>query len=331
MSELRQNMATKEWVIIASERAKRPEDFSRKERTGRCNPPHVAACPFCPGNEDKTTAQTYAVMRNDQWQVRIFPNKYPAVKLDEGLEHRFDGMHRMMTGHGMHEVIAESPLHNVSLATMPREDVLEVLRAYRHLYGMAAQNPSLAQIVLFKNHGPEAGTSLEHPHSQMVAVPVVPGEIRQRVSSAMRYHDDHGTCAYCDMLRNELETQKRVVIASSYFVAFVLFAAFTPFHIWLMPRRHASSFGEITDDELEDLSRVLRRLLAKLHKGLSDPDYNLAVRSAPTELHSISYYHWYVTITVRLTKTAGFELGSGMFINVSVPEDSAAFLRQVEV
>ncbi|MFH1539262.1 MAG: galactose-1-phosphate uridylyltransferase [bacterium] len=332
MPEIRQNLATREWVVIATERAVRPEDFKSKERAKtEARPARVEACPFCPGNESKTPDELFRVESGGGgWSVRVIPNKFAALKTEGERMRRIDGVERVMAGIGYHEVIVEDPVHNTTIALLPRESVANVLTAYRERHLAIAGDRRMELVIIFKNHGAAAGTSLEHPHSQLIALPVVPSQIRHRMQDAIVFHDDYGECVYCRMLRDELAAKTRIVAESERFAAFVLYAAASPFHTWILPRRHAASFGTIGDEEIADLASVLRATLRKLYVGLGDPDYNFVVRSAPIGLENATYFHWYIAIVPRLSKAAGFELGSGMFINTALPEDSAAFMRKVE-
>jgi UDPglucose--hexose-1-phosphate uridylyltransferase len=331
MPEIRQNIATKEWVIIATERAKRPEDFTAEQRTPtHLRPPHVATCPFCPGNEAMTPPPSLVRIGADgSWQQRIVPNKFgalspaaPAVRLEEGVA-------RMTGGYGFHDVLIESPLHNTTTALLAPEEVAATLSALRDRARELARDERIAQIIPFKNHGESAGTSLEHPHCQMVSLPIVPSHIRQRLEEAMRYFDEHGTCVFCDMARLESEAAIRVVCEDEHFVAFIPYAAFSPFHTWILPRRHRSLFTQASDEELASLGNILKTTLLKLYRGLGDPHYNYMIRMAPLAYEKVHWSHWYLSIVPKVTRAAGFELGSGMYINTALPEESAAFLRAV--
>ena len=186
-------------------------------------------------------------------------------------------------------------------------------------------------MTIFKNHGTDAGTSLEHPHSQMIATPVISYQVRQRFQEAMQHFDDFGCCMFCQIIEEELEEQKRVVLTSEHFVAVELFASPAPFCTHIYPRRHMANFADVSSKEIADLGRVLRTVLAKLYVGLENPDFNFTIRTAPTECVGVRYFHWYMSVIPRLTRTAGFELGSGMFINTVIPEEAAEFLRNVKV
>jgi UDPglucose--hexose-1-phosphate uridylyltransferase len=329
MPELRQNIATKEWVIIATERAKRPEDFVQPARPlTEDRPEQEADCPFCPGNEEPDL-EVMRVPEHGPWQLRVVRNKYPALQREGERVRTFDGVHRQISGVGYHEVLVESPSHNTCPALESATEVALTLETFKIRGREMAQDRRIEQIIYFENHGEHAGTSLAHPHTQLIGLPVVPFSIRSRIEEARRYLDDMGCCVFCHMLDDELKDGSRIVAKSKHFVAFILYAAFSPFHLWILPRRHKASFLDATAYELADLGQLLRQVLRRLYVGLRDPDYNYVIRSAPTRDPGYEYLHWYVTVVPRVTQSAGFELGSGMFINTALPEASAAFLRAV--
>jgi UDPglucose--hexose-1-phosphate uridylyltransferase len=331
MPEIRQNIITRQWVIIATERARRPDQFRNAEGPRKDLPPYDAACPFCPGNEAMTPAETLRFPSSGAWQVRAFPNKFAALSSEGELSRHIDGLKRTISGVGVHEVIVESPVHNTPLALLTDAEVEKILAACLDRYNRLFTDHRVEAVTLFKNHGAAAGTSLVHPHLQLIGTPVIPTEVRERLEWALRFYDDNGACIFCATLSEELRDQQRLVAENKHFVAFIPFAALSPFHLWIYPRRHCASFGMITADEIASFARILRTVQRKLYLGLNDPDFNLVMRTAPRESNHVRYYHWYMSVVPRITKAAGFELGSGMFINVSRPEDSAAFLRGVTV
>lgn len=330
MTELRLNLVTREWVIIAQNRARRPEDFkgilSRKSL-----PEYLKGCPFCPGNEEKTPRECLRVDGKDGWKIRVVPNKF-AVLSETGEKKRVaENLKRAVSGVGRHEVIIETPLHNANPALLTTDHVEELIHIYRNRFISAYLDPRVEHVIIFKNHGEMAGTSLEHPHSQLIGTPVVPVQFRDRSEAATHYFDDTGVCLICDIAKNELKDGSRVIIDSDHFVTFIPYAALSPFHIWIFPKRHTASFSNITDMETRELAKHLKTILEKLYYGLDNPDYNYIILSSkPTESRN-EYFHWYVSIVPRLTKTAGFEMGSGMYINTMVPEESAEFLRGVKI
>jgi len=330
MPEIRQNLATKEWVIIARERAQRPGDFCQCERPlTEERPPWERDCPFCPGNEEPPPSEQLRIPAQGPWLLRVVLNKYPALSLTGEKVRRFDGIHRSLSGVGRHEVVIESPRHNTCPALEPPEAIARTLSAFQERGRVFAADPRIEQIIYFKNHGPRAGTSLAHPHAQIVGLPMVPYNIRARAEEARRYFDDTGQCVYCTMARGEMDAGDRLVVRNDHFIAFIPYAAFSPFHTWIMPLRHASEFLDATPEEIAALGHILGDVLRRLYDGLNDPDYNYVIRTAPLRDPGREYLHWYITIIPRVTQSAGFEMGSGMFINTALPEESAAFLRSV--
>jgi len=332
MPELRQNYFTKEWVIIATERAKRPEELVSR-RVPKTAPQHVENCPFCPGNENKTPPEVLRIPAegNGAWQVRVIGNKFAALSPDIKPTRVIHRSRRSMGGFGIHDVIVESPNHAHATCLMADSHVADVLRAYKARYDALSLDRRIAHITIFKNHGQDAGASLEHPHSQLIAAPVISQQIRERFQQALSHYDEYGECMFCQSVQEELGEGKRLVIATDHFVALQQYASPTPFCTHIYPRRHMASFGDINPAEIGDLAWVLRTILGKLYVGLQDPDFNYAIRTAPAEYAGVKYFHWYLSIIPRLTRVAGFELGSGMFINTVLPEAAAEFLRNVKL
>lgn len=330
MPELRQNRVTKEWVVIATERAKRPEQLSVK-RDVKPLPPYSENCPFCGGNEAQAPPEIAHLDHDGQWQVRVVPNKFSALAREGEPTRKIERSKRTMNGVGIHDVIVEGRQHNLTTALLPDEHVGNIFRMYKRRYDEVSNDPRIQQIIIFKNHGGTAGASLEHPHSQMIGIPVISHQVRERFEQALRHYDEYGECIFCQMIKEELEEGARVVIESEHFVAMEQFASPTPFGTHVHPKRHMASFGDINEIELVDLARVMKQLLAKLYYGLENPDFNYSIRTAPAENAGVKYYHWYISVIPRLTKVAGFELGSGMFINVVLPEAAAEFLRNVKI
>ena len=332
MPELRQNFFTKEWVIIATERARRPEELATR-RPAQSVPSFVENCPFCPGNENKTPPEVmrYPADHAQPWSVRVIPNKFAALSSEVAPTRNLQHLRRRIDGFGFHEVIIDSRDHSTCMALLPDVQVARILTTFKERYSSLCSDRRINHITIFKNHGADAGASLQHPHSQIIATPVIPSQVRHRLHEALRHYDDAGECMFCHMVEREVEDQTRIVIKSEMFVAMEVFASATPFATHIFPLRHMASFGEITTAEISDLARVLRTLLAKLYVGLENPDLNFTVRSGPSDYVGARHFHWYVSIIPRLTRVAGFELGSGMFINTVLPEAAAEFLRKVGV
>ena len=325
MTELRQDPFTRDWVVIAPERAERPNAFPRVS-----HPSDPGLCPFCPGNEAETPPELWrSPDAGSGWRVRVVPNRFALLSGPYGRAHRHVSPQGFvsMPGVGAHEVVIESPDHSADLARADVAVVRGVLEAYRARY-RALRTQGAAAILIFRNHGPAAGTSLTHPHSQIVATPVVPLQIRHRFDVAMQHYDDLGTCLYLDVLARELADGRRVVLDTPHFVAFQPFAAASPFETWLMPRTYQASFGNADDESLDALAPALRSVLAGLDRAFGDPDYNYVLQSAPPSDEGRQCFIWHLRIVPRRALAAGFELGSGMHVNPSRPEDTAAALKQ---
>ena len=235
-----------------------------------------------------------------------------------------------MDSHGVHEIVVETPRHDLSPALLSVAQQAALLKTYRERYRSLSREPHISQILIIKNHREEVGKSPPHPHSQILALPVVPTQVTDRIVLLDRYHQRYGCCLACDLVEEELSASRRVIEHSQHFVAFVPYAALSSYHIWVMPRRHVPSFRQTNDKELQDLSHLLRNVLRRLHYGLADPDYSYVLRSAP-RTPDRHLFHWYLSIVPQLAQKTGVALGSGMYVNSSIPEDDAEFLRSVEL
>ena len=328
MSELRANIVSGDWVIISSERAKRPADFKKVKGPKEIIPQRLKECPFCVGNEASSGEETFRIGDAKSWQVRSIYNKFPALSPKTSLSRHTGGIYNLITGFGFHEVMVEHPRHDLTISLMSDTDVENIIKAYRQRYLSLEGQKGIDAVVIFKNQGAQAGASLIHPHSQVIATPIVPPQLRHRMEHAAQYFDAEGKCILCTMLNEELSGKKRIVLETENFVSFIPFASAAPFIIWIVPRRHMSSFGAIDDTELKDLARNLKTVLGKLYRSLDNPDFNYTIRSVPVREKGVEYFHWYISIVPRIANPAGFELGSGIFINASIPEECAEFLRQ---
>ena len=328
MSEIRQNIITRDWVIMATERAKRPHELVSQTKSRPVLPAYKDNCPFCAGNEKLATTERVRIGEKD-WSVRIISNKFPALSPEGDRIRTDDGLHRTISGIGIHDVVVESPIHNDILAMLPEEHIFNILLSYKIRYQQIIEDHRFEAIVIFKNYGESAGSSLEHTHSQIAATPVVPFQFRDRIQEAVRYFDDHGDCIVCRTLLDEIANGSRIVAENSSFLAFIPYAALTPFHIWIFPRMHSSLYVNISNEEMKDLASILKTVLLKMYHGLGDPDYNYTIRTAPLADKESRYFHWYLSVIPRMNRSAGFELGSGMYINSSIPEESATYFRNI--
>jgi UDPglucose--hexose-1-phosphate uridylyltransferase len=333
LPELRKDPITGRWVIIATERAKRPSDFVRE----RVEIHGSGFCPFCYGNETKTPPEIIAY-RNDGssrntpgWSLRVVPNKFPALGIEGGLNRQGEGLFDKMNGLGAHEVIIETPDHQKTLAMLPQRQIEDVLWAYRDRILDLKKDRRFKYILIFKNHGEAAGASLEHTHSQLIALPVVPKRVREEVDGAREYFNFKERCIFCDIIRQESESGVRVIADSPEFIAVAPFAPRFPFEIWIVPRVHQSAFEDSQKQEFEQLAAMLKDMLTRLDKVLDFPAYNYIIHTSPIPETPNEHYHWHLEIMPKLTKVAGFEWGTGFHINPTPPEESAKFLRAVGV
>jgi UDPglucose--hexose-1-phosphate uridylyltransferase len=326
MTELRLDPTIRNWVISAPERSKRPDAFRRPPRQ---RAEAYDTCPFCPGREAETPPELFRLADDSGgWRLRVIPNKFAALSAYGSRDQKANGLgFTSMPGTGSHEVVVESRRHDWDLATAHQSEVQDVLATYRSRH-RALRDSGTAAVIIFRNHGAGGGTTLPHPHSQIVAAPVVPLLVRHRFDVAMQHYDDTGHCLYVEMLHRELADGRRIVSQNEGFVAFQPFAAASPFETWITPQTHRASFADTTDEELAHLAPLLRDVLAGLRRLLDDPDYNYVIHSAPPGDEGKPYFLWHLQIVPRLTTPAGFELGSGISINPSSPEMTAKTLRE---
>jgi UDPglucose--hexose-1-phosphate uridylyltransferase len=331
MPELRKDPIVGRWVIIATDRAKRPV-APKSEAT-----PEGGLCPFCSGNEVHTPHEILAYRergtRPDEtgWRVRVVPNKFPALQIEGDLNKRGDGIYDKMNGVGAHEVILECPFHETSIANLTEENIREVLWVYRDRLVDLKKDPRLVYGMVFKNVGAAAGASLEHSHSQLIVTPIVPINVWEEMTGALEFFNYRGRCIYCDMIHQEVGALKRVVLDTPSFLAFCPYAARFPFETWVLPKQHNSHYENIQKNEVDELGTVLKTILLKIEQALDQPAYNYIIHTSPFDTQLLPHYHWHMEIIPRLTRVAGFEWGTGFYINPVPPEQAAAFLQDIAV
>jgi len=332
MPDLRKDPIVGRWVIVAKSRARRPHDFD----TSPVRRP-TAFCPFCEGQEDKTPPEILAYRRpgtapnTPGWRVRVVPNKFPALEIEGDLNKRGEGIYDMMRGVGAHEVIIESPRHLISTSELSEPELQEVLWAYRDRLMDLKRDRRLVYGMVFKNVGAAAGASLEHTHSQLIVTPIVPINVWEEMTGSLEFFNYRGRCVYCDMIQQELATEKRLVHDSPTFIAFCPFASRFPFETWILPKVHGSHFENILAGGVEDLASILRIVMLKIEAALDRPAYNYILHTAPFDTQELPHYHWHIEIMPSLTRPAGFEWGTGFYINPVPPEEAARFLREVDI
>ena len=335
MPELRKDPVVGRWVIISTERGQKPSDFTTRVEEKRAQ----ATCPFCAGREAATPHEVWAHRpaggeRNGPgWTVRVVPNKFPALMVEGELGRRAEGLYDRMQGVGAHEVIIETPDHVPDFADLPEEQIARVLAAFRERLADLRNDRRLRYGLVFKNHGEAAGASLEHTHAQLIATPILPTAVQAEIEGARAYHQIKERCVFCDIVDQETAegNGRRVVRASEHFVVLVPFAARFPFECWILPRRHQPVFEAGGPEQDRELAGVLREALQRLNLALDRPPYNLVIHTSPYRDTDHEYYHWHIEIMPKLTKIAGFEWGSGFYINPTPPEAAAEALRAAPV
>jgi UDPglucose--hexose-1-phosphate uridylyltransferase len=339
MPELRKDPVVGRWVIIATERAKRPSDFKVPGQKRRAE-----SCVFCEGREEETPPEIYALRPaasapdTPGWQVRVVPNKYPALSGVGEPDREGLGMCDLMNGVGTHEVIIETPEHGKDLAELSHDQIAWVLETYRHRVDVLRKDARLKYVLIFKNQGRSAGASLEHAHSQLIATPITPKRVKEKLDGAKRHFDYRRRCIFCDYIKQEVDLfGERLVLETEGFVVLSPFAARFPFEMWILPKRHSPDYATISDEEIVALAGVLKRVLMKLRVALGNPPFNYVLHHAPFRRPRGGYwstieedYHWHIELMPRLTRIAGFEWGSGFYINPTPPEVAAETLREVE-
>jgi len=332
MPELRRDPVVGRWVIIATERARRPMDV-----TPRPPPRPPGLCPFCPGHEDKTPAEVYVSGRSPAaapngpgWKVRVVPNRFPALKIEGDLDRQAEGIYDRMNGVGAHEVIVETPDHDRRMKDLAPQDLTEVLFAFKARLLDLRNDLRFRYILLFKNEGHEAGASLDHAHSQLIALPIVPRHVIEEIEGARRHHDLKERCIFCDIVGQERKERSRLVYENDEFVAFAPWAPRSPFETWIVPKRHESNYEAEPRERLALLAQALGTTLRRLSAALGAPSFNFMIHSNPLRDAPSASYHWHVEVMPALTHVAGFEWGSGFHINPVPPEEAAEFLRKVQ-
>ncbi len=343
MPELRKDPIVGRWVIIATERGRRPLEY----QPDRAQPRGGSFCPFCPGHEDKTPREVLAYYKTTpiattasgaalsappdpkDWTLRVVPNKFPALMIEGSLDRAGEGIYDKMNGVGAHEVVIETPRHDAVFAQLSEVEIEAVLWAFRDRIVDLKRDTRFRYVMVFKNHGLAAGASLEHSHSQLIALPVVPVNVAEEMAGARQHFELKERCIYCDIVRQDLADGRRVIYENPGFVVLAPYAPKFPFETWVLPKTHGAHFEDAQRLQFAQLADALRVTLRKLNVALDDPPYNFILHTAPFAEREVPYYHWHFEIMPTLTKVAGFEWGSGFYINPTPPEDAAAFLRDI--
>jgi UDPglucose--hexose-1-phosphate uridylyltransferase len=340
MPELRKDPIIGRWVIIATERAKRPDDFRPVEEG-----PAEGECPFCEGHENQTTAEITAIRNNSTrpntpgWEVRVVPSIKPMLKIEGNLDRRGKSIYDIMNGIGAHEIVIEAPKHIANMADLEVSQIEKVINTYISRIDDLEKDHRFKYVLAFKNFGWSAGGGrISHSRSQLIATPVTPKRIKEKLAGSRRYFEYHERCVFCDMIKQEMSSGDRIICDVDGFVAIAPFASRFPFEAWILPKKHCPDFTRLEPQQRKDLAATIKCLLQKLKVGLNNPSYNYIINTAPFRRLKAGYwktidedYHWHIEVMPRLTRVAGFEWGTGFYICPLPPESAAKFLREVKV
>jgi len=341
MPELRKDPIIGRWVIVATERARRPDQFISKQK----EKDEQASCPFCEGREKDTPSEIYAIRpRNPErnapgWDLRVVPSISPFLRIEGEIDRRGNGIYDVMNALGAHEVVVETSEHIANMADLSEEQITKILNCYSDRINDLEKDKRLKYALVFKNYGQGSGsTGIKHSRSQLIATPVNPKRVKEELAGCRVYYEYHERCVFCDLIQQELQQKERVILDYDGFVAVSPFAARFPFETWILPKEHCCDYTCMDAGSRKHLASVLKKVLLKLKIGLNDPDYNYVIHTAPFRRQKVGYwktidhdYHWHIEIMPRLTKVAGFEWGTGFYICALPPEDTAKFLREVKV
>ncbi len=332
MSELRCDPIVGRWVVVNTDDSMKPGDFEKEDQSLR----QAATCQFCSGKERQTPPEVDALRpanspsNSPGWQVRVVSNKFPALRIEGDLNKRAIGIFDVCNGIGAHEVVIETPDHSKkNLADFSVEDIVNVLKKYQNRVLSLARDKRFKYIMLFKNYGSSAGASVEHAHSQIIALPMVPKYVLEELEGAREYFQLRGRCVFCDIIHQEYEDKKRIIAGNDEFLSFCPFVPRYTFESWIIPKRHNSDFGSLNDGEQHHLAAILKEVLTRIKVCLEDPSYNFYLHITPVNSDYGQSYHWHFEIVPNLTRVAGFEWGTGFHVVRTSPDLAAEYLRKV--
>jgi len=328
LSEIRKDYVTDTWVVISQERARRPKDFIKTHQKI-----DGTRCAFCEGNEHMTPPEIFAFRGTETqanspgWWIRTVPNKFPALRIEGDLERKSSSIFTSISGIGCHEVIIETPEHDKPLALLTLSQVKEVIEMYRQRLEDLSRDRRFKYILIFENHGAEAGASLEHPHSQIIATPMIPLQVAAELRGSDNYFTDMGgECIYDAVISEERRANERVVFENNSFLCIAPYASRYPYEVMILPKKHQPSFADIGGQDVSDLAEILKRTLGSIYTVLHDPPYNFYIHTSPVNVRDYTFYHWHIEVTPAVSKLAGFERGTGFYINSMPPETAALYL-----
>jgi len=335
LPEFRKDIILDEWVIIATERAKRPENF--KEEKLKIEKQPAGICPFDRGNEPMTPPEILRVNSQghivgssdtDDWQIRVVPNKFPALIPDASAFSKRYGVYMVMDGFGLHEVVIHSPEHITNISELDGSRIKMLIKVYLERLRTIKKDTRIESVIVMLNQGKEAGASLEHSHSQIFALPLTPPILQRELYRTRSYYKQNNRCAVCDLLKFEKEEKKRVVFENKHFIILQPFAARNPFETWIVPKLHHPNFEQIPEEHVESFAHCLKMTVDFFYRDLNEPPFNFYIHTGPmNSRESYEHYHWNFELIPKLSIKAGFEIATGIDINITTPESTAEFMK----
>jgi UDPglucose--hexose-1-phosphate uridylyltransferase len=333
MSELRRDPIVGRWIIVDTDHPHKPEDFEYEQHI----PKGAGTCPFCYGNESMTPPEIESFRdpstgpNTPGWQVRVVANKFPALQIEGDLDRSGIGVYDKSNGVGAHEVLIETPYHFKDIPELLNSEVENFIHMYCRRATDLRKDKRFKYIMFFRNFGQAAGASLEHPHTQIIALPMVPKNVAEEIKGAENYFEFRERCLYCDMIRQELQEKERVIFENKHFVSFCPFVSRFPFEIWITPKKHNGYFCHITPEEVPSLASILKDTIASVKKVFVNLSYNYIIHSSPVNgEHGVDYYHWHIEFMPKLMRVAGFEWGTGFYLDPTPPELAAKYLKEIK-
>jgi len=333
MTQLRRDPIVGRWIITEDEKPWSPDDFKVTPRARE----EITHCPFCAGNESMTPPEIASVRQDKSapntrgWQVRVVPNKFPALQIEGSLDKRGVGLYDKTNGIGAHEVIIETPDHSKDLPDLSVEQVRTVLGIYATRSFDLQKDKRFKYMMLFRNYGTEAGATLDHNHAQLIALPLIPKNVLEELEGAAAYYERRERCIFCDILSQEEEDKERILEENDSFIAFCPYVSRFPFEIWIMPKEHKLSFCRSTAKELDALAGLLKNTLRRMQRTLKDPAYNFIIHTGPNDGQEHPGYHWHIEIMPRISRIAGLEWGTGLYVVPTPPEVAARYLKETPI
>ncbi len=331
MAELRRDPIVGRWVIVDIKNPSEPKDFEYEQYIQK-----GGTCPFCYGNESMTPSEIECFRdrstfsNTSGWQVRVIPNKFPALQVEGDLERKGMGIYDMLNGVGAHEVLIESPYHYKDISDLLDCEVENIITMSCRRAADLAMDKRFKYIMIFRNYGHAAGASLEHPHTQIIALPMVPKNVAEEIKGSHDYFGYRERCIFCDIIRQELQENERVILENKYFVSLCPFVSRFPFEIWILPKKHNGSYCRMPSEEVPALASILKETIGKIKKVFVNLSYNYIIHSAPVNSDfDTEYYHWHIELMPKLMRVAGFEWGTGFYVDPTPPELAAKILKEI--